>query len=122
MPHQQHKGLPNVDAIYTWVRLAQRVPVHVQIVSVPKGVLLVAGMTATVTIRKSQPENKWSHLRTTFADFFRSASLQSEECLESDIADAKPVEVLPARDAPAAGPRPDGCRPDLSVNLPRRSE
>lgn len=43
------QGLPNVDPIYTWVRLAQRVPVRVAIDRVPADVPLVAGMTATVT-------------------------------------------------------------------------
>ena len=44
------QGLPNVDPVYTWVRLAQRVPVRVAIDQVPPGVPLVSGMTATVTI------------------------------------------------------------------------
>jgi multidrug resistance efflux pump len=44
------QGLPNVDPIYTWVRLAQRVPVRIAIDRVPPGVPLVAGMTATVTV------------------------------------------------------------------------
>jgi multidrug resistance efflux pump len=44
------QGLPNVDPIYTWVRLAQRVPVRVAIDNVPAGIPLVAGMTATVTV------------------------------------------------------------------------
>jgi len=44
------QGLPNVDAVYTWVRLAQRVPVRIAIDQVPPGVPLVAGMTATVTV------------------------------------------------------------------------
>ena len=43
-------GLATVNPIFTWVRLAQRVPVRIQIDDVPKGVLLVAGMTATVQI------------------------------------------------------------------------
>src|SRR5260370_6890367 len=43
------QGLPNVDPVYTWVRLAQRVPVRIAIDSVPPGVPLVSGMTATVT-------------------------------------------------------------------------
>ncbi|GEP55847.1 HlyD family efflux transporter periplasmic adaptor subunit [Reyranella soli] len=46
------QGLPNVDPVYTWVRLAQRVPVRIAIDRVPPGVPLVAGMTATVTVRK----------------------------------------------------------------------
>jgi multidrug resistance efflux pump len=45
------QGLPNVDPIYTWVRLAQRVPVSIAIDKVPPGVPLVSGLTATVTIR-----------------------------------------------------------------------
>jgi multidrug resistance efflux pump len=45
------QGLPNVDPVYTWVRLAQRVPVRIAIDKVPPGMPLVSGMTATVTIR-----------------------------------------------------------------------
>jgi multidrug resistance efflux pump len=44
------QGLPNVDPVYTWVRLAQRVPVRIRIGHVPPGVPLVAGMTATVVV------------------------------------------------------------------------
>jgi RND family efflux transporter MFP subunit len=44
------QGLPNVDAVYTWVRLAQRIPVRIAIDNVPAGVPLVSGMTATVTV------------------------------------------------------------------------
>jgi multidrug resistance efflux pump len=44
------QGLPNVDAVYTWVRLAQRIPVRIAIDQVPPGIPLVSGMTATVTI------------------------------------------------------------------------
>jgi RND family efflux transporter MFP subunit len=44
------QGLAAVNPIFTWVRLAQRVPVHVGIDQVPDGVRLVAGMTATVQV------------------------------------------------------------------------
>jgi multidrug resistance efflux pump len=47
-PDQQ--GLASVNPIFTWVRLAQRVPVRIRIDQVPDGVRLVAGMTATVQI------------------------------------------------------------------------
>jgi multidrug resistance efflux pump len=47
-PNQQ--GLATVNPIFTWVRLAQRVPVHLRIDKVPDGVQLIAGMTATVQI------------------------------------------------------------------------
>lgn len=45
-----HLGLPNVAATFSWVRLAQRIPVRIQIDQVPSGVELAAGMTATVEI------------------------------------------------------------------------
>ena len=43
-------GLASVNPIFTWVRLAQRVPVHIHIDQVPDGIRLVAGLTATVQI------------------------------------------------------------------------
>jgi multidrug resistance efflux pump len=45
----QSQGVVNVNPIFTWVRLAQRIPVRVHI-EVPPGVILAAGMTATVEI------------------------------------------------------------------------
>jgi multidrug resistance efflux pump len=44
------QGLANVNPIFTWVRLAQRIPVRVHIDKVPDGVVLAAGMTAAVQI------------------------------------------------------------------------
>jgi RND family efflux transporter MFP subunit len=44
------QGVANVNPIFTWVRLAQRIPVRIHIDSVPADVVLVAGMTATVQI------------------------------------------------------------------------
>jgi multidrug resistance efflux pump len=44
------QGLAQVNPIFTWVRLAQRIPVRVHIDQVPEGVVLAAGMTATVQI------------------------------------------------------------------------
>ena len=43
-------GLASVNPIFTWVRLAQRVPVRIHVDQVPDGVRLAAGMTATVQI------------------------------------------------------------------------
>jgi multidrug resistance efflux pump len=61
------QGLPNVDPVYTWVRLAQRVPVRIQITHVPTGVPLVSGMTATVTIRGAEAREGSDWLRQRFA-------------------------------------------------------
>ncbi|HUB12500.1 MAG TPA: HlyD family secretion protein [Acetobacteraceae bacterium] len=44
------QGIATVNPIFTWVRLAQRIPVRIHIDEVPKGIVLVAGMTATVQI------------------------------------------------------------------------
>jgi multidrug resistance efflux pump len=43
-------GLANVNPIFTWVRLAQRVPVRINIKQVPDGTRLVTGLTATVQV------------------------------------------------------------------------
>jgi multidrug resistance efflux pump len=42
--------LPNINPTFTWVRLAQRIPVRVRLDPVPPSVRLVSGRTATVTI------------------------------------------------------------------------
>ncbi|UDL95769.1 HlyD family secretion protein [Lichenihabitans sp. PAMC28606] len=43
-------GLADVSPIFTWVRLAQRVPVRVHLDDVPSDIRLVGGMTATVEV------------------------------------------------------------------------
>jgi RND family efflux transporter MFP subunit len=43
-------GLASVNPVFTWVRLAQRIPVRIHIDAVPDTVHLAAGMTATVTV------------------------------------------------------------------------
>lgn len=43
-------GLANVDPIFTWVRLAQRIPVRIRMDRVPAGVKIVAGQTCTVVV------------------------------------------------------------------------
>jgi RND family efflux transporter MFP subunit len=74
------QGLPNVDPVYTWVRLAQRVPVRIAIDNVPPGVPLVSGLTATVTIRDKDGENRThsqrvrAELETSFFGLIGEAS------------------------------------------------
>jgi multidrug resistance efflux pump len=48
------QNLPTVDPIFTWVRLAQRIPVHIAIDHVPDGVVLSAGQTCTVVVESSR--------------------------------------------------------------------
>ena len=47
--------LPNVSQTFTWVRLAQRIPVDVAFDEPPADVTLSAGMTATLHVRPEQP-------------------------------------------------------------------
>lgn len=49
--------LPSVDATFSWVRLAQRIPVRIRLTRIPKGIRLVSGRTATVTIQPSPAED-----------------------------------------------------------------
>lgn len=44
-------GLPDVDPIYAWVRLTQRIPVHITLDHVPANIQLSAGMTANVAVQ-----------------------------------------------------------------------
>jgi multidrug resistance efflux pump len=46
------QGLPQVNPVFTWVRLAQRIPVRIHIDRVPQGVHLAVGETCTIYIDK----------------------------------------------------------------------
>ncbi len=46
--------LPDVQATFSWVRLAQRIPVRVKLTDVPADVRLILGRTATVTVEPEQ--------------------------------------------------------------------
>jgi multidrug resistance efflux pump len=43
-------GIADVNPVFTWVRLAQRVPVRIHLDVIPESVRLVEGMTATVQV------------------------------------------------------------------------
>jgi len=45
------QGLPSVNPVFTWVRLAQRIPIRVELDDIPCPIMLSAGMTATVSIQ-----------------------------------------------------------------------
>lgn len=52
------RGLPEVNPVFDWVRLAQRIPVNVVIDHVPPGVLLASGMTGSVNVGREVPRAK----------------------------------------------------------------
>jgi multidrug resistance efflux pump len=47
--------LPNVNPAFSWVRLAQRIPVRVQLDEIPADFRMIAGRTATVSVRGVGP-------------------------------------------------------------------
>ena len=50
-------GLQDVSPVFTWVRLAQRIPVRIHIDQVPAGITLAAGMTCSVSIGREADRN-----------------------------------------------------------------
>ncbi|HLN24145.1 MAG TPA: HlyD family secretion protein [Patescibacteria group bacterium] len=67
-------GLANVNPVFTWVRLAQRIPIRIHIDAVPPSVELAAGMTCTVHIGGIQGFRDDLHW---VAGFYREAMAQS---------------------------------------------
>ncbi len=61
-------GLASVDPVFTWVRLAQRIPVRIHVDEVSDTVHLALGLTATVSVgkdaRPSSPHGYLSRLLT----------------------------------------------------------
>ena len=58
--YDNHDGpelLANVNPTFTWVRLAQRIPVRIRLTDIPADVLISSGMTCTVTLKDgAKPE------------------------------------------------------------------
>jgi RND family efflux transporter MFP subunit len=50
--------LQNVNAVFEWVRLAQRIPVRIRLINVPKDTILCSGMTVTVSIIQESASTK----------------------------------------------------------------
>jgi multidrug resistance efflux pump len=44
--------LSSINPTFTWVRLAQRIPVGIHLTHVPPGVFISAGMTCTVVMKE----------------------------------------------------------------------
>jgi multidrug resistance efflux pump len=51
--------LANVNPTFSWVRLAQRIPVRIVLDPLPEGVTLVSGRTATVAIEAPEDAPQW---------------------------------------------------------------
>jgi RND family efflux transporter MFP subunit len=116
------QGLPNVDPVYTWVRLAQRVPVRIRITYVPSGVPLVSGMTATVTIRDAGAQDSGAWLRQRFgslADHLRDIAggpQPSPDCV-SRIGNENGATVTLPTPKPVAALKPAEINPGLAPDM-----
>jgi len=116
------QGLPNIDPIYTWVRLAQRVPVRLAIDTVPAGVPLVSGMTATVTIRQtaasdhgSWPDRIRASVVDSISDLFNGRPPRPN-CLQDASRERPETETIPYSTEPAA-PAPEKVEPGLTPGI-----
>jgi RND family efflux transporter MFP subunit len=116
------QGLPNVDPVYTWVRLAQRVPVRIRITDVPAGIPLVSGMTATVTIRGAEARESGGSLRQRFAsvaghlvDIVRGPQ-PSPDCVPR-IGDENGATVTLPTPKPVAPLNPEEINPGLAPGM-----
>jgi multidrug resistance efflux pump len=58
------QGLPSVNPVFAWVRLAQRIPIRVELDDVPCPIVLSAGMTATVSIQDGREGQADVHRRS----------------------------------------------------------
>ena len=116
------QGLPNVDPVYTWVRLAQRVPVRIRITDVPPGVPLVSGMTVTVTIRDAEvPESRsWRQrfvsLADRLSDIVRGGPEPSPGCIPR-IGEVSGATVVLPTPRPAAPLNPEELNPGLAPGM-----
>jgi len=66
--------LSSVNPSFTWVRLAQRIPVRIHITHVPPGVLISAGMTCTVVIKEGAAPAIGRGLKKVMAAIFGTPS------------------------------------------------
>jgi multidrug resistance efflux pump len=67
--------LANVNPTFEWVRLAQRIPVRIQIDDIPQGVRISAGMTCTVVAPKAPRE--WAVV-SLVEDFFAEPTMAAQ--------------------------------------------
>jgi multidrug resistance efflux pump len=111
------QGLPNVDPIFTWVRLAQRVPVRIAIDKVPPGVPLVAGMTATVTDVNADPGRRGGleGLVARVEDVFDGPRARAG-CIPAITTEQGPIQSLPVEQE-SDGLSPGQINPGLTPGM-----
>jgi hypothetical protein len=118
------QGLPSVNPVYTWVRLAQRVPIRIAIDYVPPDIPLVSGLSATVTIVDGQPwlDRVIAAIETRLSDVLMRPPAR-RGCIPATTSARATPESLPA-DTAKPGTSPEQINPGLapSVNAPPRNK
>jgi multidrug resistance efflux pump len=66
--------LSSINPTFTWVRLAQRVPVSIHMTHVPPGVVISAGMTCTVVMKEGAAPEIGLGIRKVLAAIFGASS------------------------------------------------
>jgi multidrug resistance efflux pump len=66
--------LSSINPTFTWVRLAQRIPVGIHITHVPPGVLVSAGMTCTVVMKEGATPQIGLGIKKAMAAIFGTRS------------------------------------------------
>ena len=60
-----NQGLPSVEATFSWIRLAQRIPVRIEFDALPSDQLLTAGMSCSISVADSTtPQGRLTSLLT----------------------------------------------------------
>ena len=96
-------GLASVNPIFTFVRLAQRVPVRIHIDEVPDGVKLVAGLTATVQIEPYQAPATLAPAPAPAPGKMSQAAPDASATLVADEATLQPAPTQTMSPAAASG-------------------
>ncbi len=109
-------GLATVNPIFTFVRLAQRVPVRIRLDAVPDDIRLVAGLTATVAIDSGTRLPAVSNAPST-AETRKSAAASAPASAQAPAAPPAPV----AGEPPLFGPAESAAEAILP-NLPTAAE
>jgi len=83
--------LSSVNPTFTWVRLAQRIPVTIHLTNVPAGVLISAGMTCTVVMKEGAAPEVGRGIKKVMAALFRAgSSSRSADQAERNMASSEP--------------------------------
>jgi multidrug resistance efflux pump len=112
-------GLASVNPIFTFVRLAQRVPVRIHIDEVPEGVKLVAGLTATVQIEPYQAPTALGPAPASGK--LSQAKPDASATLVADQATLQPAPAQAAGGAPAQAAPPQAAESHAPAQAPPKA-